>query len=345
MDEGYVALDLEWNQGWYRGRTCCELLQIGAVRLDAAFRVTGRFSAYLRPVYLRRLSPRVLELTGADAETLRQGEDFRAVWPRFAAFCGQATALTWGPSDEDMLRRNLALYELPCAGLPPFYDVQLAYLTVAGLSAQPALDTAVEALGLTQALPYHNAENDAWYTAAVARALAEKLGALPSAQEIEARRRAALREKQAARTEQLRQTLGALLEETAPVRVACTDALPAPELVPLSMAARQAVCPACGWHTGVNTFYHFAPQRYLARARCPAHGPLYLTLSVQPDGAGGFSGQTRQLAPSAALNHAYRQARDLLPALPVASARRRPRKRKTADRSGLPAPLPQTKGG
>ena len=329
MSNAYVVLDLEWNQGWRRGVQCSELLQIGAVGLDEHFQVTGVFNSYLRPVHLRRLNNKILRLTGADAAEVKAADDFTTVWPRFSEWCGDALLLAWGPSDELMLRRNLALYGLSDQTLRPFYNVQLAYIAAAGLTQEPSLASAVEALGLEDSLAYHDAANDARYTAQIARVLAECAGGkLPDQATVQGRLSDIVAERQAEKREAVSAELTELTASAAVIDERKLRGYVSEENCCSSIRARRVTCPVCGWSTGVNALYPYAPQSYFARARCPEHGPLYLTVSVRQQPSGRFGGVCRQLAPSDGLEQAYRTARGCIPAAALRHSRRHSRRRR-----------------
>ena len=117
-----IIIDLEWNQpdvpaaeddpDAFEG----DIIEIGAVRTDADFRVTDRYRELVRPVMLPRLTPGVKKLTRISQEELMMKRPFSEVFPEFLKWCGDDMLFgEWGTSDEKAVRQNAALYgtELP----------------------------------------------------------------------------------------------------------------------------------------------------------------------------------------------------------------------------------------
>ena len=78
-DVNYIILDLEWNQCPYGKKRedpklPFEIIEIGAVKLDASFREIGTFHETIRPVLYRRLhymTRSVIHMTETDFEGKR----------------------------------------------------------------------------------------------------------------------------------------------------------------------------------------------------------------------------------------------------------------------------------
>ena len=75
----YIILDLEWNQPIsYQSRTyrevgdklIFEMIQIGAVKLDADLNPADSISIPIAPTHYLRIHPRIRRMTGLDSETL-----------------------------------------------------------------------------------------------------------------------------------------------------------------------------------------------------------------------------------------------------------------------------------
>ena len=188
-EQSVIVLDLEWNQRYGRQQGILtslaqEIVDIGAVKLDASLRIVGQFQASVRPVVHPVMHRHVRRLTGISDEDCLEGRPFRAAGEALMAFCGESFLLcTWGPDDYPVLRRNLAYWMLPQDWLPDPVDAQRMYslLQCAGKLRQVSLRDAMEALELPVELPSHRALHDAYHTAQVVRRLHAIAAALPQA--------------------------------------------------------------------------------------------------------------------------------------------------------------------
>jgi hypothetical protein len=92
---------------------------------------------------------------------------------RFKKWCGKDFAfLTWGPDDIPMLKENFHVHGINGAWLDKVYDLQVIFNRQTDDSAkQRSLEYAMDYFGLEQHLPAHDALNDAYFTALVAKEL------------------------------------------------------------------------------------------------------------------------------------------------------------------------------
>ena len=183
----YITLDLEWNQS-PEGKSGSvpglpfEIIEIGAVKLDRDFHKLGEFQKIIRPAVYRKLHFRVHEIVNIGIEELKKnGEDFCDVCREFLDWCYNYDAegvpqdkpifCTWGESDLNQLRRNMAYFKVADPFPYPFlyYDVQKLYaiLTEGDKKKVSPLDKAVESLGIEICGEFHRALKDADYTAKV----------------------------------------------------------------------------------------------------------------------------------------------------------------------------------
>ena len=167
-----LILDLEWN-GAPRAETGVyynEIIEIGAVKVDDAMRITGEFHAVVRPTVNRRLTHIVKKLTSITQRELAEGERFVDALNRLTAFAGEqpVALLTWSNTDLSVLMENLAASELgeriPFASY--YADVQPYCQQKLGLSAaqQVSLEKACEA-GEIPPAEWHRALDDSRQTA------------------------------------------------------------------------------------------------------------------------------------------------------------------------------------
>ena len=108
----YTILDLEWNSVYSKKMAGYfnEVIQFGAVRLNAALKETGRFATFVRPVEGTRLTGLVEELTGITNEDVQAGATFSEAYRQFRAFADGSVLMTWGDGDVRELVHNCAYH-------------------------------------------------------------------------------------------------------------------------------------------------------------------------------------------------------------------------------------------
>jgi len=176
----YIILDLEWNQplsynsSAFRavgGRLLFELIQIGAVKLNEKLEIVDTFNQLIQPTHYVKLHPRIKRITGITQEELCDAPQFAEAAGRFHGWCGEdAALLTWGCDDISVLQQNLDFFECGHLPFPNFYDIQQLYGRLVGDTKNRAgLKSAMEHFEIEpdENHPFHNALNDAYYTALV----------------------------------------------------------------------------------------------------------------------------------------------------------------------------------
>ena len=131
-----VIFDLEFTawpgaqeRGWTGPGESREIVQIGAIRVDAAsLTVDGEFEALVRPVRNPRLSDYFQQLTGITEQAVSErGAGFADALDDFLKFCDGAYTLSYG-NDMVILGENLVLQSppgrAPAQPLPPFANIR-----------------------------------------------------------------------------------------------------------------------------------------------------------------------------------------------------------------------------
>lgn len=267
----YIVLDLEWNQPIsyhspaYKsvgGKLLFEMIQIGAVRIDENLRVTDSFSQLIQPQHYLRLHPRIARITHITQEELSVAPSFNEAVAAFAAWCGEDyVLLTWGCDDISVLNQNMTFFQCDTK-LSKIYDAQKYFGDVIGSSKErKGLKAAMEQMEISpdeETMPFHNAVNDAYYTALVFLKLPdpEKVLNYP----LTPRKLEHLERKKK--------------ESTAILRVrSMKEALK-------STAALKPPCPICGKRMEVPEGYVLQRNdQYMALADCPDHGLAFVKLS------------------------------------------------------------------
>ena len=177
----YIVFDLEFNQGFDKAlnktvsneRCPFEIIQIGAIKLDSHFNIIDTFNSYVKPQIYKSIHPFVGKMTGIKAEDVINAPTFAQVYKDFKKFVStkkNTILCVWGTGDLKELFRNITYYDLPYKSLTKSYiNVQLYasmyFNNPAGKSI--GLQNAIQMLNLNQDKSYHNALNDAYYTAQV----------------------------------------------------------------------------------------------------------------------------------------------------------------------------------
>jgi inhibitor of KinA sporulation pathway (predicted exonuclease) len=163
FDLEYTAWECSMARRWLAPGEFKEVVQIGAIRLDAdSFRVLDEFDILVSPRINAVLSPYFEKLTGITNEKIaRHGADFSTAYARFLDFAGEGPIAAFG-QDQQVLEDNIRLYGLTGArALPVFYDLRGWF---AALGVDPrgmhSCDLA-PALGMAFAGQTHNALHDA----------------------------------------------------------------------------------------------------------------------------------------------------------------------------------------
>ena len=267
----YIVLDLEWNQpiSYHSpafksvgAKLLFEMIQIGAVKVDESFQVVDSFSQLIQPQHYIRLHPRISRITHITQDDLADAPLFPEALAAFARWCGEDYALlTWGPDDISVLYQNITFYKCDTP-LGQIYDLQRLFGEYSGQTKdRKGLKAAMEQLEIDpdeEAMPFHNAVNDAYYTALV-------FARLPLPQNV---LNFPLTPRKLQHLDRHKR------ESTAILRVrSMKDALK-------SSAAMTPPCPVCGKRMAVPEGYvRQKENQYMAMADCEQHGLAFVKLT------------------------------------------------------------------
>lgn len=178
----YIVLDMEWNQNGFHQKCPInkhgaalrnEIIQIGAVKLDAKLEHAGTFKVDIRLPRDRKLNKYVARVVHVDEQDLRQGDNFSDAIRRFRRWCGaRPIFLTWGFDDIPVLDHNLDYYGINTRWTRRWYNAQMFYAWQhLEQRQQVSLMRAVEDLNFFPCLPAHDALNDALYASMICQKL------------------------------------------------------------------------------------------------------------------------------------------------------------------------------
>lgn len=271
----YIVLDLEWNQplsynsAAYRavgGKLLFEMIQIGAIRLDESLVIRDTFNQLIQPTHYIKLHPRIRRITGISQEDLCDAPQFAEAAGLFFGWCGSDCALlTWGCDDISVLRQNLDFFKCGVP-FPPIYDIQRLYGVLTGETKNRAgLKSAMAHFGIEpdDTHPFHNALNDAYYTALVFKAMPDPKAVLSYPQTA----------RKLLHTERKRTH-----EKADSIRIPrMADALQ-------SKHAQTPPCPVCGHRLPLAAGYLTMPDgSRQALCRCADHGLITVRIRFDKD--------------------------------------------------------------
>ena len=176
----YIVFDLEFNQGFDKklNKTVSdekcpfEILQIGAVKLDADLNIIDTFNTFVKPNIYKEIHPFIKKMTNIIHEDVKDAPNFPQAFNNFKEFMNNDKNIlcVWGNGDLKELYINIKYYNLSTENLSNTYiNVQhhasIYFNNPTGKSI--GLQNAITLLQLNQDKSYHNALNDAYYTSLV----------------------------------------------------------------------------------------------------------------------------------------------------------------------------------
>ena len=277
----YIVVDLEWNQAMSSKSSVFnklpihlggEIIEIGAVKLNADLSLGEEFTVDVKPVYFKRMHYKVKKITGFDKERLSRGLPFPDALEFFRAWCGEdATFLTWGSDDRRILEQNIIIHDLDWDWIAGWVNLQLIYnLQTGGDKNQKSLASAMEHFGIEQTRVAHDALGDAYNTALVRTHLdmAEGMRLYPDAAQILAARMPNAKP----RVES--QDSDALLHESFSGFVTKAAAFADERIAALS-------CPDCGKPLSGSKWVNQGDQRYMNVFSCEDDGSFLLRVKFR----------------------------------------------------------------
>ena len=175
----YVVVDFEWNQSMIKGasesRMPFEIIEIGAVKLDASLQICDSYSQFIKPGVYKKLHYKTKELTGISEEMLKTGISFAEAALDFLLWCGDNFMfVTWGNTDMTEFQRNLSYYRVLDLLPGPFHYInaqKIFRLFYSDIQTNSALDVAAAYFDISNLGDFHRALADARYTVAVFAAM------------------------------------------------------------------------------------------------------------------------------------------------------------------------------
>lgn len=177
----YIIFDLEFNQEFFKVKenkntathNCpFEIIEIGAVKLDHNLNTISNFDFLIKPEIHLEIHPYVKDITGLTIEKLKDAEPFKEVYKNLCKFIHDDNCIlcVWGMSDIKELFRNIQYHGLDTSIIPTEYINLQSHISKylnCPKGTHIGLRNAVELLELPMEKQFHNAFNDAFYTAEI----------------------------------------------------------------------------------------------------------------------------------------------------------------------------------
>ena len=187
----YIIFDLEFNQGYkYRRKSkknkrdlvnprCpFEIIQIGAVKLDDNLELISTLDRLVKPEIYTNVHHFISEMTGITIDMLEDAKSFKDIYKEFVDFIGVDSVLCpWGAGDIRELIRNINFHGLDISLIPNLYiDVQKHASNHLNTPKGNCigLENAAKALDIPIKNEFHDAFNDAFYTAEIFKKIYSK---------------------------------------------------------------------------------------------------------------------------------------------------------------------------
>ena len=176
----YIIFDLEFNQSSNKEEKLDELpfeiIQIGALKLDENLEVISIFNELVKPTVYKNILPYIEDLTNITDEMVSSAKEFTSIYYDFMNFIGNEdiTFVIWGIVDLRELYKNILYFKLPTENFPKHYidiqDYASKHFKFPG-EKMIGLKSALGFLNIHTSYEFHNAFNDAYYTAEVFKKL------------------------------------------------------------------------------------------------------------------------------------------------------------------------------
>ncbi|AKN30913.1 exonuclease [Clostridium carboxidivorans P7] len=184
----YIVFDLEFNQSLNSKKEnknltnlkCpFEIIQIGAVKLDENLQIISILNKLVKPELYTVMNPFVEEMTGITIDMLNTEQPFQEVYKEILEFIGNDKNIlcVWGACDIKELFRNIQYHNLDISPISKEY-INIQFYASKYLNCPKGtnigLKNAAELLNINIENKFHNALNDAYYTAEVFKKIPKK---------------------------------------------------------------------------------------------------------------------------------------------------------------------------
>lgn len=176
----YIILDIEFNGRKFASDLPMEVIEIGAVRLDASLRFKDEFSALIKPVYFSKLNSFIKAKTGIPQEDIDRAYGFKKVIADFLSWLHKSESVllvTWGGEDLKRIVFDTRMHKLDDAYwmAANYYDLLKGFLRYKNVTNDVSVEAALIDLHIEAEGSAHRALDDARMTAEIFRKIFSQL--------------------------------------------------------------------------------------------------------------------------------------------------------------------------
>lgn len=161
----YIIFDLEatcWENR--SNQNISEIIEIGAVCINAEGAKESEFSAFIKPKLNPMLSDFCTQLTSIKQSDVDAAEDFETVLPKFLEWIGEGQPFwlcSWGFYDCKQLKQDCTLHNLSTAWLKNHISLKHQHGKIKNLNRPLGMDGALRMEGLQLIGTHHRGIDDA----------------------------------------------------------------------------------------------------------------------------------------------------------------------------------------
>lgn len=176
----YIIYDLEFNQAFEKGAKNStlpfEIIQIGALKINEDMEIIDSFNRLIKPTLYTEIHPYVENLTKITTDMVNTNDSFPEVYDDFVKFIGKEdfVSCVWGVCDIRELIKNIQYHNLNLLDdFKTYIDIQnfVCKLLKCHKGVKIGLKDAVEYFKIPIDSEFHDASNDAYYTAEIFKKL------------------------------------------------------------------------------------------------------------------------------------------------------------------------------
>lgn len=176
----YIVYDLEFNQALSKDKNISnitfEIIQIGALKLNENLEVVSTFNRLVKPTVYLEIHPYIENLTQISTDMVMSHTQFPYVYNEFMNFVGdeEFVVCVWGSGDVKEFMKNIQFHKLKTLNnLKRYIDVQklMSKYIKTPKGTKVGLGAAVEFFDISATKEFHDAFNDAYYTAEIFKKL------------------------------------------------------------------------------------------------------------------------------------------------------------------------------
>jgi len=145
-----------------------EIIELGAVKLNADLDIIDSFKMYIKPRLYKRINPKIKKKTRITEDKLKHAFPFKQAINDFINWIGSEYLLCcWGKDDILTLKRNCKYHNLDCEWVGNYIDIQYSITEYFNYPHQIGLKNALTEFNIAVEGQLHDALNDAEYTAKI----------------------------------------------------------------------------------------------------------------------------------------------------------------------------------